>query len=95
MDQVPLWQFRKMFWKSTIETNFSATTIAEYGRKHYINDALEPVDVRGFHQHRRPIASYANLRGSVKFNIHNYPYISEANIVYFLYTQAGLSFLKN
>jgi hypothetical protein len=39
--------------------------------------------------------SYLNLKGSFKFNIHNYPLLKEAGIVSFLYTQMGVAFLKS
>jgi hypothetical protein len=86
--------FRKFFWRSTIETNFSAVTQAQYGQRSYLNDLLEPIDMRGFQQFRKPVPSYANIKGCLRFNIHNFPILSEANIVHFLYGQLGLSFLK-
>ena len=65
-------------------------------KKHcYVNDVLESVDMRGFEPLRQPFPSYANLKSSVKFNVHNYPLLQEARIVAFLYAQGGLSFLKN
>lgn len=60
----------------------------------YLNDLLESIDVRGFQNLRRPVPSFANLKGCLRFNIHNYPVLEEANIVHFLYGQLGLSFLK-
>lgn len=34
------------------------------------------------------------MKGSFKFNLHNFPVLHEARIVSFLYAQGGLSFLK-
>lgn len=68
--------------------------MAEYGRHHYINDILEAIEMRGFESYRKPMPSFANVKGSVKFNVHNYPLISDARLVTFLYAQGGLAFLK-
>ena len=59
-----------------------------------MNDVLDSLDVRGFENCRVPLPSFANLKTSLKFNIHNYPVLSEGRINTFLYAQTGLSFLK-
>jgi hypothetical protein len=66
----------------------------EFGRHNYVNDVLDSLDVRGYEPSRNPNPSFANVKASVKFNLHNYPVLQEARIVSFLYAQAGLSFLK-
>lgn len=52
------------------------------------------MDVRGFENNKKPTPSYANLKTSLKFNIHNFPVLQDARVGTFLYAQAGLSFLK-
>ena len=32
--------------------------------------------MRGFESYKKPTPSYANLKGSIKFNIHNYPLLN-------------------
>lgn len=59
-----------------------------------MNDILESMDMRGYENIRKPLPSYANMKASLKFNIHNYPVLKDANVIMFLYAQTGISFLK-
>jgi hypothetical protein len=55
---------------------------------------LDSIDLRGFESERRPQPSVANLKASLKFNIHNYPFLLQARVVPFIYTQAAAAFQK-
>lgn len=52
------------------------------------------MDIRGFEPHRKPVSSYANVKTSVKYNIHNYPLFGDLRIVPFLFAQTGMALHK-
>jgi hypothetical protein len=51
------------------------------------------MEVRGFDSFKNPTPTFTNCKLSAKFNIHNFPLISQARITPFFYLSAGCSLL--
>ena len=58
-----------------------------------MSDVNENMEIRGFESPKNPVQTFSNLKLSAKWNIHNFPLISQARLTPFIYGQAGFSLL--
>lgn len=65
----------------------------KYFKNKYVSDVNESLEIRGFDSVKNPVQSFSNIKLSAKWNVHNFPLISQAKLTPFIYGQAGFSLL--